>query len=554
MLTAVFSILLLVPVYAGDRRPNFLVIVADDLGFSDIGAFGGEIDTPNLDALAYSGLRLTGFHTSPACSPTRAMLLTGSDNHRVGLGAMAEVRQDNQTGLPGFEGYLRADAPTLAERLSTAGYRTLFSGKWHLGMQDDQDPHARGFQYSFSLPAGGSNYFGRDFQQDPTKIGGYRENGVAVTSLPHDFYSTDYFATKLIEQIRTSKAGANGDKPFFAYLAFTAPHFPLQAPPESIAKYRGRYDAGFEALRAQRMKRQVELGLLDPSVTAHPLMTVGWNALSPEDQRRASRSMEIYAAMVDRLDQAVGRVVAALKETGEFDNTIIVFLSDNGAEGKDIRNVKSIELRRLQAESESDIDKLGSADSYVTYGPGWAQAATAPSWLYKTFATEGGTHTPAFIFGPIVKHPGTIAKAYLHVTDIVPTILNLAGIAVQPGTFADHPAQPIDGLSWKSFLRSGTRVYGTGTPVGNELFGSRSLRKGDWKITDLSDGVWHLFNIATDPGETRDLSAQEPKRKSELLKAWDVYAKQVGVTLPKPPRHPDPLMGGGTYSNGTGSK
>lgn len=534
------------------KRPNFLVIVADDMGYSDIGAFGGEIDTPNLDKLALSGLRLTEFHTAPACSPTRAMLLTGSDSHRVGLGAMAEITQANQRGVPGFEGYLRADAPTIAERLGAAGYRTLFAGKWHLGMKPEQDPHARGFQHSFSLPAGGSNYFGVDFRAGTTL---YREDGAAVKRLPDDFYSTDYFGDKLAAQIRSTKAGPDGKKPFFAYLAFTAPHFPLQAPADTIAKYKGRYDTGFEALRQQRLKRQVELGLLNSAALAHPLVgLVTWDSLTPEQKRISAHDMEIYAAMVDRIDGAVGRVIAALKETGEYENTIILFLSDNGAEGKDVNTSKNEQVRKMAAEGGGDLATRGSGQSYISYGPGWAQAATAPSWLYKTFATEGGTRSVAFITGPVVRQPGQITKIYTHVTDVVPTFLDIAGVKTQADSFAGQATQPIDGLSWKAFLNDGKPVYAADKAVGNELFGSRSIRRGDWKISDLSDGTWHLFNVAADPGETQDLSDKEPERKAELVKAWEDYAARVGVTLPNPPFHPDPLMAGKAYSSGAALK
>lgn len=523
-------------------RPNVLIIVADDLGFSDLGAFGGEIETPNLDALALNGLRLAGFHTAPACSPTRAMLLTGSDNHRVGLGAMSEVAQENQLGRPGFEGYLRADTATLAERLSLAGYRTLFSGKWHLGVTPEQDPHARGFQHSFALAHAGHNHFGLSVSVDPTKGNTYREDGVPLTSLPADFYSSDYFADKLVGQIRTTKAGDDGTKPFFAYLAFTAPHFPLQAPPETIAKYKGRYDAGYEVLRDQRLKRQRELGLIDASVKAYPFGGAPrWKDLSAGDRAAASRRMEVYAAMVDRLDEAVGRVVTELKRTGEFDNTVILFLSDNGAEGVDLPTSALPIMRRLPREGKT-IDDIGKADTYTATGPGWAQASSAPSWRFKSFASEGGTRVAAFLSGPVVREKGAITKTYTHVTDVVPTVLSLADAPAEPNTFDGRQVQPIDGLSWTNFLETGAPVYGPDKAVGNELFGSRSIRQGDWKITDIGHRRWRLFNIAKDPGETNDLSTKEPARLAALIKEWDAYAARVGVVLPEPALRPtDPL-------------
>lgn len=523
-------------------RPNVLIIVTDDLGFSDLGAFGGEIETPNLDALALNGLRLAGFHTAPACSPTRAMLLTGSDSHRIGLGAMSEVARENQRGRPGFEGYLRADTATLAERLSHAGYRTLFSGKWHLGVTPEQDPHARGFQHSFVLAQAGHNHFGLGASEDPAKGSTYRENGASVASLPADFYSSDYFADKLVDQIRTTKAGNDGAKPFFAYLAFTAPHFPLHAPPETIAKYKGRYDAGYEVLRDQRLKRQRELGLIDASVKPYPFIGAPrWEDLSAEERASSSRKMEVYAAMVDRVDQAVGRVVTELKRTGEYDNTVILFLSDNGAEGVDLPNSALPIMRSLQRDGKT-IDDIGKAHTYTATGPGWAQASSAPSWRFKSFASEGGTRVPAFLSGPVVRQKGAITTTYTHVTDVVPTVLSLAGATAEPATFDGRSVQPIDGLSWVNHLKTGTPVYGPDKAVGNELFGSRSLRQGDWKITDIGHGRWRLFNIPSDPGETNDLAAKEPARVAALIKEWDAYAARVGVVLPEPAFRPtDPL-------------
>jgi arylsulfatase len=515
------------------RQPNVLIIVADDLGFSDLGAFGGEIDTPNLDALAMSGLRLTGFHTEAACAPTRASLLTGSDSHRVGLGNMPESMASNQTGKRSYEGYLRADTATLAERLQAAGYRTLYSGKWHLGVTPEQDPHARGFQHSFAMLDCCHNHFGLNVSPDRTKMFGYSQDGATVMSLPADFYSSDYFAAQLVDQLRTTRAGPDGNKPFFAYLAFTAPHAPLQAPAETVAKYRGRYDAGYDVLRETRLRRQRELGLLDPAVQPHhPVDTVPWASLSSKEKQASARKMEIYAAMVDRLDKAVGQVITELKASGEFDNTVIFFLSDNGAEARD--------PPPKPGATPPPLETLGTAKSYVNYGAGWAQAGTAPSWRFKTFATEGGIHTPAFVTGPVVRTPGGISGVYTNARDIVPTVLDLAHVPTTPGRFAGRTVQPIDGLSWRRFLARGNTVYPASKAVGTELFGSRSLRQGDWKISDISDGAWHLFNVAHDPGETHDLSVQEPVRKAALIKAWDAYAKDVGVVMPDPPVHPNP--------------
>lgn len=516
------------------QRPNFLVIVADDLGYSDIGAFGGEIATPNLDAIANAGTKLTGFHTAPTCSPTRSMLLSGTDNHKAGLGSMAELLAPNQKGQPGHEGYLRPDVASLAELLGAGGYRTLFSGKWHLGLAPTQDPYARGFQRSFAMLQGGHNHFGKNLSTDPTKGFTYTRDGKLLDALPEDFYSSDYFASQLIDELRSSGTGKEAKKPFFAYLAFTAPHWPLQAPRADIARYQGRYDAGFDVLRAQRLKRQAELGLIDPATVPHlPVMRKGgWDSLTAEEKRVASRDMEIYAAMADRLDRNVGRVVAELKRSGEYENTVIIFLADNGAEGLDVEGGGLTQISQAAKRADNSLDNRGNASSYVGIGPGWAQAATAPSWLYKAYATEGGTRTVAFTGYKGFSRKG-VANAYMSVTDIVPTLLDLARLPQPNGTFQGRTVTPIRGKSWVPYLtQASDRVHPADEAIGTELFGSRALRQGDWKITDLGDGTWRLFDVAQDPGETTDLSLTHPDRKAKLIAAWDAYAKDVGVILP----------------------
>lgn len=515
---------------AKERRPNFLVIVADDLGYSDIGAFGGEIRTPNLDRLALGGIRLAGFHTAPTCSPTRSMLLSGTDNHLAGLGTMAEMIRPNQKGQSGYEGYLRTDVATLAERLSDGGYRTLFSGKWHLGLTPEQDPHARGFQRSFALLQGGHNHFGTDVGKTAT----YTEQGKALTQLPADFYSSDYFASRLIDFLG-ERPKQSADRPFFAYMAFTAPHWPLQAHGDDIARYKGRYDAGFEALRQQRLARQRELGILSPDVVPHtPRNRDGsWDSLTAEQQRLAARNMEIYAAMVDRLDQNVGRVVEALRASGQLDNTVIVFLADNGAEGLDIETTGAEMLGRFVKTADNSLANRGTATSYLTYGAGWAQAATAPSWLTKGYQSEGGTRAVAFISGAGIAQRKGAETQYQSVADIAPTLLDLAGVDARATRIGARNVRPVTGRSWLPWLRDPrARIYGADDGVGSELFGSRAYRRGDWKITDVGDGRWRLFDIGADPGETRDLSLADPERLEALAAAWQAYAKRVGVILP----------------------
>ncbi|MEH3159480.1 MAG: arylsulfatase [Sphingomonas taxi] len=518
-------------------RPNILIIVADDLGYSDIGAFGGEIRTPNLDALAARGLRLTGFHSAPTCSPTRSMLLSGTDNHLAGLGNMAEMRTPNQIGQRGYEGYLPADIVTLADRLHDLGYATLMAGKWHLGVRAEDSPARHGFDQSFDLAQGGGNHYGLDLARDGRPGTTYWENGRQLADLPQGFYSSDTYATKLIEQL----GRADRTKPFFAYLTFTAPHWPLQAPDADVARYRGRYDEGYEVLRARRLDRLKALGLIGAKVTPHDLVLLPgrrWADLSADERKEQARLMEIYAAMVDRMDQNVGRVIAHLKATGQYDNTIILFTADNGAEGIDIARTELPEFRARVARADNRFDNLGKPTSYAGYGPGWAQAATAPSWLYKGYTTEGGTRVAAFIDWPGARRTG-ISHAYGTVMDVVPTLVEAAGGSWQGTHYAGRAVQPVRGVSWRPYLAgTAARVHAPDEAIGSELFGRRAIRQGDWKAVNLGE-AWRLFNLADDPGETRDLARREPDRLKALVAAWDAYGKETGVIMPSvPARYP----------------
>lgn len=528
-------------------RPNFLVIVADDLGWSDLGAFGGEIATPNLDALANSGVRFTGFHTAPTCSPTRSMLLSGVDNHEAGIGTMVESRAPSLANRPGYEGYLNDRVASIAELLQQGGYRTLMSGKWHLGLTEDRGPAARGFEHSYALLQGLGNHFGADQDGAWKKANAntlYRQDGKLVR-FPVGRYSADHFADQLIGFL---DAGAKDDRPFFAYLTFTTPHWPMQAPAETIAKYKGRYDAGYEVLRAQRLERQKKLGLVALDQQPHPLDGVKpWDSLTPEQKAFEARKMEVYAAMVDRMDQNVGRVIAELKRTGRYDNTVIIFLSDNGPEGSQIDapfQVRGIPGGVEKLGIDNRLENIGNATSYVGYGAGWAQANSTPSWLVKGYPTEGGTRVTAFASGKDVVGK-RIARGNFSVTDIAPTLLDLAGLT-QPATFKGRAILPFEGHSLVPVLaEKAAEVRSPDEPVGTELFYRRALRKGDWKAVYLpksgttyprdgaGDGQWLLFNVATDPAESTDLAASHADKLAELVADWDRYAEQKGVALPQ---------------------
>ncbi|BBZ78638.1 arylsulfatase [Mycolicibacterium anyangense] len=522
-------------------RPNFLVIVADDLGFSDIGAFGGEINTPNLDRLANAGIRFTDFHSAPACSPTRAMLLTGTDHHVAGIGTMLEMAAPEFEGAPGYEGYLNDRVVALPELLRDAGYLTLMSGKWHLGDTIDRSPWARGFDRSFALlPAGASHYGTRGGGGRSAVPTMFTEDDQFVT-VGEDFYSSDAYTDTLLRYLRERPQDA-GDQPFFAYLPFQAPHWPLHAPHETIAAYHGRYDAGPDALREERLAALTRLSLCPPDVEPHPVVADGapeWTDMTDAERAVSARNMEVYAAMVDNMDANIGRVIDYLEGTGELDNTVVIFLSDNGAEGT---IVEAMPLRGPEIEAfvakhcDNSVDNLGAPTSWAWYGPRWAQAATAPSRLHKAFTTEGGIRVVGFVSWPGFARQGEIGTAFTTVMDIAPTVLELAG-AEHPGTeYRGREVEPMRGRSMVPYLSGeADAVHDSDTGTGWELFGRRAIRQGDWKALQLpppyGPGTWQLYDLSRDPGEIHDLAAARPDKLADLLELWDRYVEENGVIL-----------------------
>lgn len=515
-------------------RPNILLIVADDLGFSDLGAFGGEIATPNLDALATAGVRFTDFHSAPACSPTRAMLMTGTDPHIAGLGTMLEVAQPGFQGAPGYEGHLNDRVVTVAELLQAAGYHTILSGKWHLGETATSIPAARGFDRSFALlPAGASHFAGEGLDRFSIVDTAYQENGKPVSSLPEDFYSSDYFTDRLIDWLGERPR----ERPFFAYLPFSAPHWPLQAPDASIARYHGRYVAGPEAMRAERLQRMQDMGLCAPGVVAHPF--VGgkpWAEMSADERAWSARAMEVYAGMVDRMDWNIGRVLEHLRSAGDLDETVLLFLSDNGAEGAMVEAmpiVGAMIADQIAKHFDNSLDNLGRGTSCFWYGPRWAQAATAPSRLHKSFSTEGGIRVPFLAAGPGISGTGGISHAFATAMDVPATLLEWAGVEAATH-WKGRPVEPMRGRSMAAHLAGrAARVHPQGTETGWELFGRRAVRRDDWKAVWLRrpEGVaaWQLYDLASDPGETRDRAADEPAVLHDLIAAWGRYASWAGV-------------------------
>ncbi len=527
---------------AQDDRPNFLVIVADDMGYSDLGSYGGEIKTPVLDDLAQQGMRYTNFYVSPTCSVTRSMLLTGTDNHIAGLGNMGELLAPNQIGQPGYEGVLNERVATVASLLRDGGYHTYMVGKWHLGLKPEQIPHARGFERDFSLLVGGGSHFDDQWNVEwQIPIGPYTEDGRPVAKLPKDFYSTKNYTDKIIQFI---EEGRDDGKPFFAYVAFTAPHGPLQVPDDWLRRYKNQYDEGWDVIRLRRLARMQELGIVEEGVsTAGRLWFLPRaSMLAPGVRVLQGRKMELYASMVEYMDDQIGRVFNYLKEIGEYDNTVVIFFSDNGAEGNDLVGMvagKPGTMGYLHAANnfaESGHNFIGRKGSFAEYGPAWAQVSMTPFRLFKGFLAEGGTRSPLIVSGPGVQGAGGLdTSAILHVMDLTPTLLELADVE-HPATYDGRDIVPMQGKSWVQMLDGGVKSpRGPDDWLGFELFGNRAIRQGDWKISwhyrPYGIWDWQLFNLAADPGEQYDLSERFPEEKTRLIALWDEYVEMNGVII-----------------------
>lgn len=517
----------------GAKPPNVLIIVADDMGYTDIGAFGGsDIHTPNIDRLASSGVRLSNFHTLPTCAPARSVLLTGVDNHVSGIGS--QVISGDQVGQPGYEGHLNERVVTLAEILAQHGYRTYHAGKWHLGDEPRYGPSQRGFQESFALMPGGASHYADARPLHPAEPTLYAHDGKVVDKLPDDFYSTRDYTNWLVQWLERDRGS---DKPFFAYLAYTAPHDPLQAPADYIAKYRGVYDAGYEALRQKRFSQLQALGLIgkEQTLAAWPDVIARWDSLSDSERANSRRDMEVYAAMIDFMDEQIGRVLDLLERQGELGNTLVLFMSDNGANGAPAK-VYSTHTQRYHDTFDNSLQNRGARGSFISQGAGWATASTAAFNLFKFFVYEGGIRTPAIV--KPVGEPGTgqIISTFTHIRDVVPTVLALVGI--------EHPAQrnlalaAPEGRSWLPLLRGRPDEMQPLKDVGYEVHGSRAYIDGDWKAVltpmPLGSGMWQLFDLRTDPGETRDLAGQYPERLQALRKDQAAYEQAHGVIYSPP--------------------
>jgi arylsulfatase A-like enzyme len=514
------------------QKPNIILIVADDLGFSDIGPFGGNIHTPVLNQLGQEGMLFSNFHVLPTCSPSRSALLTGNDNHVAGIGIMSEVSYPAVANLPGYAGHLSDQVVTIPEILRENGYHTYTAGKWHLGDEDGQTTADRGFEESFTLLQGGGSHYADQKPLSPPQVMEYRVNGKKITTLPPDFYSTKNYTDTLIQYIDKHKAD---HKPFFIYASYTAPHDPLQAPKEYIDKYKGKFDMGWDSLRSLRLNNLKSLGIVPKDVNNFAKSNIPkWSALSAEKKVEMARDMEVYAAMIEYLDMSIGRLLDYLKQQGMYDNSMIIFMSDNGANGVMADTYPGNGDGKYLGAFNNSLDNRGLPNSFIEMGPGWAQASSSPFRLFKSFASEGGIKAPL-----VIKMPndslgrGQWNNSFIHVTDLMPTMLQLAE-ATYPKQFKGKDVRQPIGKSMIPLLKGESqRIHADNEGMGWELFERKAYIKGKWKILRLpapfSTGKWQLFDLEKDPGEINDLSSRFPAVRDSLINDWMQYAKANDV-------------------------
>ena len=523
------------PIATVKPPPNIVLLLADDLGFSDLASYGSEINTPNLSTLARQGVQFSNFHVAANCAPTRAMLMTGVNNHRAGVGNIIEMIPDEFLDSPAYQGTLSTNTVTVATLLRDAGYHTYMAGKWHLGHSPKLLPSARGYERTVALADSGAD----NWEQKPYLPIYEQANWFADGErfeLPDDFYSSRFLVDKIIEFIDSN---SDSKAPFFAYLPFQAVHIPVQAPQSFIDRYDGKYDEGWEVLRSRRHKAAQALGLVPENSAMEPMAsTESWQNLEPKTKRYQAKRMAVYAAMVEAMDFHIGRLIQHLKDTGRYNNTIFIFASDNGSEGSGA-GVEPVAMNNLMLslmDYNDDYETLGLKGSYGTIGPNFASAAASPLGYYKFYVGEGGLRVPLIIAGePLtLSAPNSIIDAFSYATDIVPTILQLTGTANPAGRYNGRAVEPIVGRSVVPLLQGrAQRIYGDDDAVGYELNGHRALFLGDHKIVynrpPIGDGIWHLYNIAIDPGETEDLKEQQPQRFARMQSLYEQFVFEHGV-------------------------
>jgi arylsulfatase A-like enzyme len=521
------------PLAAIAERPNIVLVLADDLGFSDIAPYGSEVNTPTLSALADSGIKFTNYHTAASCAPSRAMLLTGVDSHRNGVPNIPEALPPEQKAYEHYQGTLNHNVVTVATLLQSQGYHTYMAGKWHLGKTRDQLPSSRGFERTVALADSGAD----NWEQKPYIPIYEKANWFAdgeETTLPEDFYSSRYLIDKTIEFIDSNK---DSEAPFFAYVPFQAVHTPVQAPQAFIDKYMGIYDEGWNSLREARFQEALELGLVAPGTSMVSMSsTEDWDSLTIEQKRYQSKRMAVYAAMIEAMDFHFGRLIEHLKQAGQYQNTIFIFTSDNGSEASGSTSSTSA-MRDLFfgiQDYTTDYETLGLKGSFNSIGPSFASAAASPLAYYKFYSGEGGMRVPLIIAGEPLSVSQPVSNAFAYVTDITPTILDLSQVNQPAERFGGRRVEPIIGRSLVPLVRGEvSRVYTKTENIGYELGGNAALFQGDYKIVlnrgPLGDNVWHLFDIVADPGEAIDLAGSMPEKLQQMILAYESYASNNGV-------------------------
>lgn len=508
----------------GQNRPNIVMIMVDDSALMDFGIYGGEAETPNIDALAARGAMFSQYRTSPLCSPTRAMFLTGIDNHKTGVATIPEVIPPEQKGKRGYTMSLEPTILTIGDHLRANGYRTFMTGKWHLGEAAEDMPHNHGFDRSFALAASGAdNWEDKSYMPYYAEAPWY-EDGVPA-DLPEDFYSSKFIVDKMMDYLEET----DPTKPFLAYLPFQAIHIPVQAPPEFTAKYKGRFDEGWDELQRARHERAQALGFIREGapLASMPEDVRAWDELDEETREIYAARMEVNAGMLTAMDHHIGRFVDYLKENGQYENTVFVITSDNGPEPNRGDHDKRLTIWMKLNGYNIDLDGIGEKGSWGFIGTEWALASSSPGTLYKFYATEGGVRAPLIVAGPGIEKMRIDSPAI--VTDVTPTLLDLTQASTDFVGF-----QPMTGRSLLPVLKGETEtVYAPNDIRAIEVSGNTALYKGDYKILrsvpPIGDGKWQLFNLSEDPGETRDLSQMEPERLHDLLRDYSRYKISMGV-------------------------
>jgi arylsulfatase len=504
---------------ANTQKPNIILIMSDDMGYSDIGAYGGEVHTPNLDHLAKDGLKFTQFYNTARCCPTRASLLTGLYPHQTGIGHMTNPPNSDghDMGLPAYRGFLNRNNVTIAELLKEAGYNTYMSGKWHLGMEkEDQWPLQRGFDHFYGILAGASNYF------QPVEPRGITVDNEQIEITDKDYYTTDAFTDNAIKYIDDSEAKKD-EKPFFLYLAYTAPHWPLQAPEEDIDKYRDRYTEGWGEIRKERYERMKKMGIINEDVVLSDQDSPEWESLTPKKREEMALRRAIYSAQIDRMDQNVGKLVDHLKEKGLLDNTLLVFLDDNGA---------CAEGGMLGGGAAKNLET--ETGYFLSYGQAWANASNTPFRKYKHWLHEGGISTPLIIHWPShikSEERGKTVREYGFLPDIMATFAEVSG-ATYPENYKGNVIPPMEGKSLLPLIEGQDEQIHT-KPIFWEHEGNKAVRLGNYKLVmewkKKDENHWELYDISKDRSEENDISGENSEKVKEMVAMWENWAKDKQV-------------------------